>query len=693
MRISYNWLKDYVDIKIAPEKLAGKLTMAGLAVDSIEKKGDDYILEIEITSNRPDWLSYIGVAREIAAITGRKLKVNWLTGSLVRGLKPANQQTSKPANNIFKSVSVKVEDAKLCPRYTARIIRNVSVAESPKWLKEKIESTGLRSVNNIVDITNFCLFETGEPMHAFDLDKLSGGEVIIRKALRTEKITVIDGTERALGESMLVIADSSLPVAIAGVMGGIKTEVGINTKNILLEAASFDPVSVRRTSRRLALPTESSYRFERKVDIDNIKYASDRATQLILEIAGGQAGEYIDIGRAVKAKRTIGLRPDRLNKVLGIEIAAPKVKAILTSLGLTARAQKKGALKIEIPFFRQDLQDEIDLIEEAARIYGYDNIPETLPPVVERDRRPPSDIIIDNKIRELLQGLGLSEIITYGLLSRKTLTLSGIDDKEAIAIKNPLSAEQEVMRPSSMAGMLGAIRYNVNRKNNDLKLFELGKVYFKGGAHPFRERRNLTIGITGEIDDGWIGHARAATLFDLKGILESLFLGMGIGEFSVTTAANDIFSPAACASIEVKGRPIGIIGSASAAVLKNFDIKDKVYMLEIDCEAFLSAASLEKYFIEPARYPSALRDISIIADNTITNADITAVIRESAGILLKNARLIDRYSGGKIPDGKTSLTYRLEYSDISRTLEDKEVQEAHSRVVRALHDNLGAVLR
>ena len=263
MRISYDWLKDYVDIEIPAEKLAGALTMAGLSVESIEKKDGDSILEIEVTSNRPDWLSYIGVAREVAAITGRKLKIPHSVQHTAHSVRPG-------------TISVKVEDRPLCPRYTARIIKGVKVGESPGWLKKKIESIGLRSVNNVVDITNFCLFETGEPMHAFDLDSISGGTVIIRKAAKGEKIVIIDGTERALDESMLVIADSLAPIAIAGVMGGVKTEVGMSTKNILLEAAYFDPISVRRTARRLALSTESSYRFERKVDINNIKHASDK---------------------------------------------------------------------------------------------------------------------------------------------------------------------------------------------------------------------------------------------------------------------------------------------------------------------------------------------------------------------------------------------------------------------------------
>ena len=683
MRVSYNWLRDYVDINISAQKLAQVLTMAGLTVDSIEKRLGDSVLDIEITSNRPDWLSYIGIAREVAAITGKKLKMPSAAG--IRGEGARQGARGK--------VTVKVEDKKLCPRYTARIIRNVKVGASPGWLKKKIEAAGLRPVNNIVDITNFCLFETGEPMHAFDLDNLSGSAVIIRKAAKGEKIIAIDGAERLLDESMLVIADSALPAAIAGVMGGLKTEVGNQTKDILLEAAYFDPISIRRTSRLLALSTESSYRFERKVDIDNIQYASDRAARLILEIAGGEMGEFIDTGKIRHDKRAISLRYERLNKVTGVDIPPSKTRSILTSLGARVKSLSRSALKLEAPFFRHDLQSEIDLIEEVARVYGYGNIPETIPQIVEKGARLPFDMAVDNKIREILTSLGLSEIITYSLLSKPLLLKAKISDADVIEIKNPLSAEQEVMRPSSIAGMLNSIRHNINRKTKSLRLFELGNVYFKEGADVFKEKRNLSMGVTGLEFTGWTDKSRGVTLFDLKGVVETLFLSLGVVEFSTREVKDDTFSPAACSSIEVKGEPLGIIGEIDPEVLDNFDIKDRVYLAEIDCEKLLGFVSLEKQFKEPPKYPSVVRDISIVVDKNISNGQVISSIKETAGRILKDAQLIDRYRGVQIPDGKTGLTYRLEYQDLKRTLLDLDVQEVHFRVVRALENNLGARLR
>ncbi len=687
MRISYNWLKDYVDVKLSPEKLAELLTMAGLCVDSIHKKDGDCVLDIEITSNRPDWLSYIGVAREVAALTGSKLKI---PSSVIR---ESCIVKGKRITNHESRITIRVEERALCPRYTARVISNVKVGESPKWLKDRLESVGLRSVNNIVDITNFCLFETGEPMHAFDLDKIGGGALVVRRASKNEKIKAIDGVERSLDNNMLVISDDKDPVAIAGVMGGVNTEVGPGTKNILLEAAYFDPISIRRTSRRLALSTDSSYRFERKVDVENIKSASDRAAELILKLAGGRTGEFIDIGKKIQASKKITLRLDRLNRILGVEVPQVKVKSILTSLGVDVKPSSKNRLELKPPDFRYDLQSEIDLIEEVARIYGYENIPETIPPVLEAGSRLPPGMVIDRDVRGVLVNLGLSEIITYSLLSKKILETLRSSGSNVISIKNPLSAEQEVMRPTLLAGMLNSMRWNINRKLKDLKLFELGRAYFKGTDGSFTERKHLTIGITGQLYDGWIGQARAVSLFDLKGIIETLFTQIKIKQFSVKESQNSSFSAGTCASIEIEGLPVGVIGQIDPKVTHGFDIKEAVYAAEIDCTGLVEHSSLEKRFRENSKFPSVVRDISITADKNILHADIMSLIKATAGEILKETELVDRYTGGQIPLGRIGLTYRLEYQDPDRTLQDPDVQAVHSRIVSALENNLGAKLR
>jgi phenylalanyl-tRNA synthetase beta chain len=676
MLISYNWLKDYVDVKIAPEKLAELLTMSGLTVASIEKTSNDHILDIEVTSNRPDWLSYIGVARELAAISGEKLKV------------PVISDRVKGQASRIKA-AVKIDDKKLCPRYTARIISNVKVGESPAWLKTKIEAMGLRSVNNIVDITNFCLFETGEPMHAFDLDKISGQEIVVRKAKKGEKISAIDGIERTLDDSNLVIADKDRAVAIAGVMGGLNTEVTGSTKNILLEAASFDPISIRRTSRKLGISTDSSYRFERRIDIENIIYSSNRAVGLILELAGGEPGELVDVGAKEEDKRIIDLRYARLNKILGVEIPKTKVESILNALGLVTKASTNEGLKLEVPHCRHDIEKEIDLIEEVSRIYGYDKIPLTIPNIIDQPVRRQLEGIVKARTRQALTGLGLDEILTYSLLSKKFLGMAGLDGKNIVEIKNPLSIEQEVMRPSLLIGLFNSILWNLNRKIKDIKFFELGNIYEKEGEDKFAEKLTLSIGLAGQISIGWAGGSRPAGFFDLKGIVETLFSELGIINYSFKDVKDERFSAAARALIEINGEAAGVMGAAASKILNGFDIKDKVYAAEIYIDQIMKHVKLEKRFNELPKYPSVFRDISIIVGKEASNEEILALIKKAGGPILKEAKLIDRYIGKQIPEGKASLTYRLEYQDPKKTLEDKDVQAAHSKILETIDSRLG----
>ena len=689
MLISYNWLKEYVDIKLPPEKLAQLLTMSGLSVDYVKETSQDHIINIEITSNRPDWLSYIGVAREVAAITGRKLCVP----SFVVRRSSFVKSERKTKDERRKTISIKIDDKELCARYTGRVITDVTIGESPAHLKTKLEAMGLKPVNNIVDITNFCLFETGEPMHAFDLDKISGGEIIVRRAKKNEKIVTIDGVERALDDSVLVIADKEKPIAIAGVMGGINTEVTASTKNILLEAAYFDPISIRRTSRKLGIVTESNYRFERKVDIENIVYSSNRALGLILELAGGSAGAFIDTGKKENKKNTVELRLSRLDKITGARIPKAKAEKILTALGLAARAHSKDKIKFEIPHFRNDLKNEVDLIEEVARVRGYDKIPTTIPVIVEQPTRRPRNVTVEKKIRRILAGLGAEEIITYGLVGKRILDMAALGSAETVEIKNPLTSEQEMMRPGLLAGMLNAISWNMNRKEKDLKLFELGNIYLKEEGGKFFEGSALSIGLTGQTGQNWNEPSRDMNFFDLKGMCEELLTGLGIGPLSLKYAADSRFASAASASIGINGVPVGAMGEIPAGVLNNFDIKTKVYFLEMNIGPLIESARLVNRFAPLPKYPSVFRDISIVVDKKAVNGDIMLSITAAAGALLKEVKLIDRYKGKQIPDDKIGLTYRLEYQDLKRTLEEKDVTSVHSKVLSELKSKFSATLR
>ena len=701
MHISYKWLKEYVDIKVSPEKLGEILTMAGLPVESMKEKNGDHVLELEVTANRPDWLSHIGVAREVAAITGKKLKLpsichceelrhrRWRATK--QSLKTVLPRRASPSSQ--RRVEVKVEDKKLCPRYTARVIRDVKVGESPAWLKERLESMGLRPVNNIVDVTNFCLFETGEPMHAFDLDKVQVNEIIVRKAKKGEKITAIDGVERTLGEDMLIIADSSRPIAIAGVMGALNTEVNYSTKNILLEAAYFDPISIRRTSRKLALTTEASYRFERRVDIENILYSSDRATALICEIAGGRADKATDIALKAPKATPVTLRSEKLSSVLGFDISITTAIKILKALGLSLKSSSKDKATFTSPAFRADLKSEVDLIEEVARVFGYNKIPGTVPPVTETSGKLPPATFISAKVRNILAGLGYDEAITYSLLSKKVIEMS--DPKaareSAVTLKNPLSEEQEAMRPDLFPGMLGAALWNINRRNKDIKLFEIGHVYSNEGS-VFAEKQQLGLCITGGLS-GWGNVSRPYNFFDLKGAVEALFDSLKIEGLHFAPAVDGRFSLGTCASLSVNGKEIGIIGEADRSVLARFDIKEPAYFCEICVESLLSLIGASKKFSQLPKYPAVLRDISIIVDKCAKNSDMIEAITESAGTILKSAKMIDRYSGKQIADGKISLTYRLEYQSPEKTLEEKDVFETHNNILRSLEAKFGAKLR
>lgn len=677
MKISYNWLKDYVSVKLAPDKLAELLNMAGLGVESVKVYGGDHIFEIEITANRPDWLSVIGVAREVAALTGGKLK-----------MPEVSKIKTKPSPAGLK---IRVEDRALCPRYTARIIRNVKVGESPAWLKARIEAMGLRSVNNIVDITNFCLFETGEPMHAFDLDKITGQEVTVRKALQGEKVITIDGSEKTLDKTMLIIADSKKPIAIAGVMGAQNTEVTVATKNILLEAACFDQVSVRRTSRKLAISTDSSYRFERRVDIENILYASSRASDLIAKLAAGEIGAVVDVGAKEVKKRTVTVSVDKVNSLLGTAISASEISKMAAALGMSVKPLTKKALKVDIPNFRGDIRADVDIIEEVARVYGYAKIPATLPRIVEQPVRMERDMVIRNKIRQSLIALGLDEIITYSLLSKKVAAACGSGGGEAVSVANPLTSEQESMRPSLIPGMLNAVSWNINRKTKDLKLFEIGNVYFTRD-NKYGEKMRLCMGMTGNNVPGWTAGPTPCGFFDLKGAVETLFAELGITA-TFTAVKTDGFSPSESACIYISGDGAGVIGQISQKTLHEFDIKDKVYALEIDIDTVLKYADTEKRFHEISKYPAVHRDISILAAKDALNADLVSAMAAAGAPILTGIKLIDRYEGKQIPDGKQSLTYRLEYSDPSKTLEEKDVLDYHGRVLRELESKFGAKLR
>lgn len=681
MKASYSWLKDYVDAKIDPKKLAHLLTMAGINVASCENIGGDYIFEFEITANRPDCLSIIGIAREVAALLGKNLKIPKELHANAK-IKSAKKEKAP--------LSIVVKDAALCPRYTARIIKNVEVGPSPDWLKERIISVGLRPVNNIVDITNFVLFETGQPMHAFDLDRLKGN-ISVRTAAKNEKIITIDNASRLCNGDTLVIADESGPIAIGGVMGGLGTEVNNMTKNILLESAFFNPVSVRRTARRLGISSESSYRFERRIDNSMVVNSSERASALIAEIAGGEIEGFIAVGKKTSYSKIVNLDLEKINKILGISVKKEEATKILKTLGFSVE-NKKTYLKVTVPSFREDVKNDIDITEEIVRIYGYEKIPLTIPRIVGNVAVKDSKRIFRENLSQRLTRLGLSEIITYSLISKNNAIALGIPENKLIHIANPLSIDQEIMRPTLLPGALKVISHNLNRRAKRLAFFEIGKSY-KEKESLYMEEPVLSIALAGTKEEHWNGKKEDFNFFDIKGIFEKLLEDLGINKITFKKTSFPGLDQNTASSFESDGVLAGYLGEVSTNVCKKFDVEKKVFYGELYIKPLFQKAKLEKKYSTYGKYPAITRDISILSDRGVTSHEIISIIKDTGKALVKSVSMTGSYKGKQVPEGKKALLYRIEYRSHERTLEDKEVDQLESQIKTTLSEKLNISFR
>lgn len=685
MRVSLNWLKDFVATKEALDKVRHSLTMAGLEVISVLNIENDHVMDIEITPNRPDCLSILGVARELAAAIERPLKA------------PLSVKTHYMKKGPTRGgAKIEVLDKLGCPRYVGCIIKNVKVGPSPKWLVERLNAIGVRSVNNIVDITNYVLFELGQPLHAFDLDKLGGKRIIVRKAKRGERIITIDGIERILDPGMLVIADIERPVAIAGIMGGKGTEISNTTKNILLESAYFEPSLIRKAQRMLGLASESSYRFERGVDFGMVLSASTRAQEMIKDIAGGRVqGKITDIGGRIIKEKEITLSVDEIHRILGIEIGHKEIIAFFKRLNLRPLKKRKEKILVKIPSYRQDLEREIDLIEEIARLYGYDKIPTKYPlfkiqKTYEAERK---DLIsLEKEARKILCSLGMNEIITYALTSRDAIEALGWPFDNVVRLANPLSSNQEVMRPTLLSEILEVLSWNLNRNNGFLQLFELNKIYIKD-KETIQERLNLSIGMCGVMPGNWKDKPREIDFFDLKGVVGLFLASLGVKNHTIEKSDVLIFKEALSAGIKVDGTVVGSLGEVKPEVLKKFGIKEKVYLAEISMEDLWKHANLGRRFTPLDKYPSIKRDISIMVDDPVSASSIYDVIKEEGKELLKSINIFDLYRGQQIEVGKKSLGYTIEFRSDEKTLKEEEISHIYKGIQEALVNKLGAKIR
>ncbi|HOW35350.1 MAG TPA: phenylalanine--tRNA ligase subunit beta [Candidatus Omnitrophota bacterium] len=679
MKLSYNWLKNYIAVNVNAETLAHKLTMAGLEVKAIDTVDSDSVFEIEITPNRPDCLSVLGIAREASAIFNKPLKI-----PAVKNLKLPKQKCD-----------LAILDKKDCLRYIGCLINNVSVRQSPEWIKKPLTAVELRTINNVVDITNFGLMETGQPMHAFDFDKLAGGKIIVRRAKEGEKIITIDGIERKLDPSILVIADEKKTVAIAGIMGGKETEVTESTKNILLESAYFEPILIRRAGRKLGLSTDASYRFERGVDMEGVEQGARRATALICQEAGGSIQGYFDLypGKRKDVKRQTSITKNQIDEFLGAPISLERGKAILNRLGFKTANGAKGALKISIPPFRNDVKGDVDIIEEIARVVGYDNLPVTLPEVKFSNVAVNPNRILRKRVTDSLLALGLNEAVSYSMTSRKNIEAAKLDSALAVKVKNPLTLEQECLRFSMLPSLLELISINLNRGQRDIKFFEAGKTYFTDG-----EKETLGIIMSGHLSVDWRKGIKAeADFYDIKGVIENTLEKIGVTPVEWVPNKSPVFEPGQGAEIILNGEAVGALGAIAAEILHRWDIKQKgILFAELDLETIYAQAAKKtagrKYCPLPT-FPAVVRDLSLAIKSEVSFQQVRETIQKTAGDLLASVKLIEQYLGEKIPPGQRGLVLSLTYQSSARTLREDEVNQAHEKICKALIDTFGAVRR
>lgn len=640
----------------------------------------DTIFELEITPNRPDCLSHLGIAREMQALGGGRLK-----------LPPVD--FPEIAESAVAAVNIIIDDPEGCPRYTGRVIRDVKIGPSPLWLKMIVYYLGMRPINNVVDITNYVMIELGHPLHAFDYDLFTKPEVLVRKAYAGEEFVTLDGVGRTLGEEHLMITDGELGVAIAGIMGGEKSEVSENTSNLLLESAYFDPVRIRRGSKSLELTTESSRRFERGADPNMAPIANNRACKLISEIAGGKIlNGMVDANPGPFVPVKIELRPPRVNRLLGCEIRTDRMVRILKNLDI--KVMVNGEIVAEQPSFRPDLTREIDLIEEIARIYGLDNIPAVFRPGGELATPEIREHRIGERLKSHLVGVGATEVFPLSLVDLKMTERFGLSDT-AIKLINPISEEMAVVRPTLILSMLPVIRRNLNFREKDLFLIELGNVYRPAGRGQLpTQGTNLMIALTGsESSVFWGGHPRTRDLFSLKGIVENLADYLKIGPVELKPAAHFAFEQTRSFEVYFNETLIGHLGKLSDNGCSIADIKGEVYLTELNFEKMADLVPETLSMQELDRFPSADRDIAVIVDDSIPAEDIRQAIALNESGLVDAVWIFDLYRGRNIPKGKKSLAYGIKFRLPDRTLTDDEVDKAQDTIVNALKEKFGAQLR
>ena len=644
----------------------------------------DVILDLDITPNRPDCLCVIGIAREVAALTDQKLHTPGV----------AYEEAGTP---IDQHIAVEIIDADLCPRYCASLITGVKIGESPQWMQQRLLACGMRPINNVVDVTNYVMLELGQPLHAFDYELIRGRKIIVRRATEGETITSLDGAERNLTRNMLVIADAERAVAIAGVMGGANSEVTEGTTSILLEAANFNPASIHYTGQHLSLPSEACMRFERGIRPGLTMPALKRATQLIVQLGGGQAARGVaDAYPGKQEPEPVMISTERSKQVLGAEFTVDQITKALTSLGFECQPGASSTeTKVTTPYWRSDITQEVDLIEEVARIIGYDKIPMTtlsqsIPP------HSPSPLLdLERKIKDTLVGYGFQEALTYSLSSLEMLRRFRPQTQQVAPmparLANPMTAEQEYLRPTLRANLLAALVANRRHEEAGIRLFELGKIYLPKANELPDEPEVLCGLLSGSRNDiSWLGDGGQLGFFDAKAALERLFSKLGIPA-GFKPGNDESFHPAHQAAIAINDKEIGVIGELHPKVTEAFDLAEAVYLFELNVTELLPFTTGHRMFQPIPRFPATVRDIALIVDVGVSHQQVVDIIRGFP--LVKDTVIFDVYSGKQVPAGKKSLAYRITYQSPTHTLTDEEANEVQEQILKKLSQQMGATLR
>jgi phenylalanyl-tRNA synthetase beta chain len=673
MKVPLSWLTEFVDVPVEPRRLAEDLTLAGLAVDAVEPVGKDTVLDLDITTNRVDCMNVYGVAREVSVLYKTPLR-------------PIDVSFAEAGEPAAQALRVEILAPDLCPRFCARVL-DVRIGPSPQWVRDRLEAVGVRPINNVVDLTNYVMMEMGHPSHAFDLAKIPEARLVIRWARDGEPLTTLDGVARTLAGRIGVVAGPEAPLALAGIMGGAASEVSDSTRAVALEAAYWDALSTRRAAKALGMHTEASHRFERGADPEGPVTATARIAHLLQKTgAGSTRPGLVDQRPAPLPRRILALRVPQLRRVLGAEIAPAEAHRVLAGLGFAVSEPRGDTITAGVPTWRSDVSREVDLVEEVGRHHGLFRIPSTLPPGGSVEGLRPAQTM-ERAVREVLVGAGLDEVVNYAFVAD---TAAGAEPR--VKLENPLAEDQGALRDSLVVpGLLSTLRSNLRRGTRDVRIFEVGRVFLPAPGAP-REERRLALLITGAASTHWSEKRRAADFYDAKGILEVLGRRVGRLDLRVPSGLPSHVHPGKAARILWNGQDLGYVGALHPDAALAWELREETLVAELSLEPILASPPVAPRFEPVSRFPAVGRDVSIVADESLSAEELEKTVRAAAGERLRSSTVTDRYRGSQVPAGKVGLTLSLVYHDPSRTLTGEEVQASVDAVVAALRAK-GAEIR